>query len=199
MTFNLSIHDIKPALSHITPIISDSTSTVSVSSHPDYRSYNPHSMHDTTATIYITLFKLHLKSHPLFMISQHAMSSHPLYSCHHTQYIWHHIHCSCIITHSVLIIPHLLYLWHQTHYMFNIVWMLYDITPTVYDITRLYSWHHMHSISDHIHSTCDITATVYMTRYLLCLWQHTQYILHLTWWMNDNTTTVSDSTPTVSV
>ena len=45
---------------------------------------------------------------------------------------------------------------------------------------------------DHVHSTCDITATVYMTRHLLCLWHHSQYIWHLTWCMNDNTTTVFD-------
>ena len=32
-------------------VISDSTSTVSLSSNPDYRSYNPHFMYDNTATI----------------------------------------------------------------------------------------------------------------------------------------------------
>ena len=95
-------------------------------------SYNPHCMYDITATICMTSYELHMTSHPLFMISHHAMSSQPLYSCHHTQYIWHHIHCSCIITHSVLIIGHLLYVWHQTHYMYDIVWKLYDITPRVF-------------------------------------------------------------------
>ena len=172
----MSLHDIKATLSHITPIISDSTSTVSVSSHPDYRSYNPHSMHDTTATIYITLFKLHLKSHPLFMISQHAMSSHPLYSCHHTQYIWHHIHCSCIITHSILIIPHLCYVWHQTHYMCDILWMLYGITPTHYDITRLYSWHH--------------TSILFMTSHPLYMKSHRLYLWHYRHCIYDKTTTM---------
>ena len=104
-----SIHDIKSIISHIIPIISDSTSTVSLSSHPDYPSYNPHCMYDNTATICMISYELHMTSHPLFMISQHAMTSHPLYSCHHTQYICHRIHWGCIITYCVLIIPHLLY------------------------------------------------------------------------------------------
>ena len=47
--------------------------------------------------------------------------------------------------------------------------------------------------------TCNITATLSMRRQLLCLWHHTQYIWHLTWCMNDKTTTVSDITLTVSV
>ena len=71
--------------------------------HPDYRSYNPHCMYDNTATICMASYKLHMTSHPLFMISCHAMTSHPLYSCHHTQDTtgihcpWqdsHGIHCS---------------------------------------------------------------------------------------------------------
>ena len=60
----------------------------------------------------------------------------------------------------------------------------------------------------------DITATLFMTshtlylwphspvtikRLLLCFWHYTQCIWHLTWWMNDNTTTVSDMIPNVSV
>ena len=79
MTSNHCIHDIKATLYHITPIISDSTSTVSVSSHPDYWSYNLHCMY-ITAAICMTSHKLHMTSHPLFMISHHSMTSHPLYS-----------------------------------------------------------------------------------------------------------------------
>ena len=162
MTSNHSIQDIKATLSHITPIISDSTSTVSVSSHPDCQSYNPHCMY-IIATVCMTSHELHMTSHPLFMTSHHSMTSHPLYSCHHTIYIWHHIHCSCIITHSVLIIPHLLYVWHQTHSMYDIIWILYDITPTHYDITRLYSWHHIHSIDDSTPTVYEITYTLLVT------------------------------------
>ena len=104
-----SIHDIKAIISHITWIISDSTSTVSLSSHPDYRSYNPHFMYDNTLTVCMTSYELHMTSHPHFMISHHAMTSHTLYSCHHIQHTCHRIHCGWNITYSVLIIPYLLY------------------------------------------------------------------------------------------
>ena len=64
MTSQHSTHDIKAIISHLTPIISDSASTVSLSSHPDYRSYNP----------------------IVCMITQ------PQYVWQHMNYIWHHIH-----------------------------------------------------------------------------------------------------------
>ena len=163
MTSNHSIQDMKDTLSHITLIISDSSSTVSVSSHPYYRSYNPHCMY-ITATIGMTWHQLHMSSHPLFMISHHSMTSQPLYSCHHTQYIWHHIHCSCIITHSVLIIGHLLYVWHQTHSMYDMVWKLYDITPRVFMTSQ-----------GCVH---DITSTLFMTSHTLYRRFHTLYLWH---------------------
>ena len=117
MTSQHSIHDIKVIISHLTPILSESTSPVSLSSHPDYRSYNRHCMHDNPATICLTWYELHMTSHPLFMISNHTMTSHPLHSCHHTHGTYHCIHSSWTITYNVLIIPHLLYVWHETHYM----------------------------------------------------------------------------------
>ena len=124
MTLQHSTHDMKAIISHLTPIISDSTSTVSLSSLPEYRSYNPYFMYDNTATICMISYKLHMTSHPLYMISLHAMTSHPLYIGHHTQDTCLHIHCSWTITYSVLIIPHLLYVWHKTHSMYDITGIL---------------------------------------------------------------------------
>ena len=109
MTSQHSTHDIKAIISHLTSIISDSTSTVSLSSHPDHRSYVPHFMYDNKAKICMISYELHMTSHPFFMISHHAVTSHPLYSCHHTQDTCHRIYCSWTITYSVLIIPHLLF------------------------------------------------------------------------------------------
>ena len=133
MTSQHSTHDIKAIISHLTPIISDSTSTVSLSSHPDYRTYNPHCMYDNTAKIFTKSYELNMTSHPLFLISHHAMTSHPLYSCHHTQDTCHHIHCSWTINYSVPIIPQLLYVWNETHYMYELTGILYDTTLTLYD------------------------------------------------------------------
>ena len=70
MTSQHSTHEIKAIVSHLKTIISDSTSTVSLSSFPDYRSYNPHCM-----TQYVW----------------HNMTQ-PQYVWHHMNYIWHHIH-----------------------------------------------------------------------------------------------------------
>ena len=206
MTSQCSTHDIKAIISHLIPIISDSTSTVSLSSLPDYRSCNPHCMYDNTTTIWMTSYEPHMTSHPLFMISLHGMTSHPLYLCHHTHDTCYFIHCSWTITYSVLIIPHILYVCHETHYMWhqrNSMWhhthSLWH-NNTVFMMThRLYPWQHTHSIWHHIHYTCDITATVCMKIHLLCLGHHTPYIWHLTWCMNDNKTTLSDNTLTVSV
>ena len=147
MTSQHSTHNIKSIISHLTPILSESTSTVSLSLHPNYRSYNPHCMYNT-ATICMTSCKLHMTSHPLFMILHHAMTSHPLYSCHHTQDTCHRICCSWTNSYSVLTIPPLLYVWHETHYKYDITGILYDITLTLYDITIQYSWCHNHSIHD---------------------------------------------------
>ena len=103
MTSQHSTHDIKAIMFHLTPIISESTSTVSLSSHPDYRSYNTHCMYDNTATICMTSYELHMTSHPLFRTSHHIMygikstvsdvmstvsvSSQPLYGWYHIRYI----------------------------------------------------------------------------------------------------------------
>ena len=84
---------------HVKLIISDSTSTVSLSSHPDYRSYNSHCMYDNTSTISMTSYEYiwqHIHSLRYHTTLWH---SHTLYSCHHTQDTWSHcIHCSSAIT-----------------------------------------------------------------------------------------------------
>ena len=147
-------------ISHIKLIISDSTSTVSLSSHPDYQSYNPHCIYDNTGTICMTSYEYIW--HHIHCLRYHTTlwHSHTLYSCHHTQDTCHRIHCSWAITYSVLIIAHLQYVWYQTHYMYDIIWIPCDITTTLYDITRLNPWHH-------IHTTHDITPTVYDMKYTL--------------------------------
>ena len=173
MTSNHSTQDIKDTLSHITPIISDSSSTVSVSSHPDYWSYNAHCMY-ITATIGMTSHELYMTSHPFFMISHHSLTSQPLYSCHHTQYIWHHIHCGCLITHSVFIIAHLFYVWHQTHSMTS-----YEFYMTSHPLTMI--------SQDYIH---DITSTLFMTSHPLYMRSYTLYLWHHSQCIYDKTPTM---------
>ena len=163
MTSQHSTHDIKVIISHLTLIISDSASHVSLSSHPDYRSYNPHCMYDNRATICMTSYELHMTSQPLSMISHHAMTSNPLHSCYHTQDTYNRTHCSWSITYTVLIIPHLPYVWHESHYMYDIRGNLYDLILILYDITILYSWRHIHSIHDSTPSIYVITYSIIRT------------------------------------
>ena len=152
-------------ISHIKLIISDSTSTVSLSSHPDYWSNNPQCMYDITGTISMTACEYIW--HHIHSLRYHTTlwHWHTLYSCHHTQDTCHCIQWGWAITYSVLIIAHLLYVWYQTHYMYDIIWIPCFITTTLYDITRLYSWHHIHIIP-------DITPTVYDMTYTLLVTSH---------------------------
>ena len=83
--------------------------------------------------------------------------------------------------------------------MYDIIWILCDITTTFTDIKRLYSWHHIHNIPEYrtdsirhnIYYTCDITNTelwqdtcnvfdmiVYMRSHPLNEWQHKDCIWH---------------------
>ena len=141
-------------ISHIKLIISDSTSTVSLSSHPDCRSYNAHCMYDNTCIICMTSYEYIW--HDIHSLRYHTTlwHSHTLYSCHHTQPTSHRFHWSWAIIYNVLTIEHPQYVWYHPHYMYDIIWIPCDITSTLYDITRLHSWYHTHT-------TPDITPTVY--------------------------------------
>ena len=150
--------------------------------------------------------RIHMTSCTLSKISHHAVTfTHTVLMSSH-QHTFHRIHCGWAITYSVLIIAHLQHVWYETHYMYDIIWILCDITTNLYDIARLYSWYQFHTIHDitptvydMIYTTCDITASLTMTRHLLYFWHYTQGIWHLTCWMNDNTTTVSDMILNVSL
>ena len=173
MTSQHSTHDIKATISHLTSIICESTSTVSLSSHTDHRLYNPHCMYDHTATLCMISYELHMTSHPLFMISHHAMKSHPLYSCHHIVYWFYH---SIKPNHSIYDLtsssgmtshPRIRYF---THCIFVITTSPLISHPLLNDITAtfcvtsyaLYITSHPILMSSQ-YCTHDITASIYET------------------------------------
>ena len=90
----------------------------------------------------------------------------PQFLGRHTHYIWHRIHCICVITSTVLMIPHQLYIWVLLRY-----------------IRR----HHIHCIRRHIHYIFNITATVSvsatptlsMLSHPLYVWHHTHYMYNI--------------------
>ena len=135
-------------ISHIKLNISANTSTVLLSSHTDFRSYNPHCMYDNTGTIYMT--SCEYIWHRINSLWYHITlwHSHTLYSRHHAQDTCHRIHCIWAITYSLLIIACLKYVWYQTttvcmswhalclwHPMYY-----YDVTILCVWLPKLYTW-----------------------------------------------------------
>ena len=132
-------------------------STVSVLSHWDYQSYNPHFMYDIY--LYHTSYDIKTTiSHIWPTISDIAftvsVSSHPLYWWHHTKYIRHQL-CMYDIICTIKDITSTLYciipqcLWHQSHWMMT----SHPLYMTSYP---LYLCHHTHIIN-------NITPSVYVT------------------------------------
>ena len=80
---------------------------------------------------------------------------------------------------------HPLYVWHHTRCMCSILYALWGITSTFYDITPHYLWQHIHCIPDitpttlhplylghHNHSSYDLWPT-------LCMISHPLYVCYL--------------------
>ena len=115
-----------------------------------------------------------MTSHTLYKTSN--TWQHKRYICHLTHYIWHSIHCICVIKPSVSVIPHPLCGWHHTHSMYDIIFSMHGITwTTLYDITPLYVYH-IHYKYDIISNIYDITHTVFMTIEHLHLKSHPLYL-----------------------
>ena len=105
----------------ITPTMSDIASIVSVSSQPLYWWSQTNCMYDIIPTLYMTSYVLYRTSHLLFLNSHHCIYAiistafltsqtmyttshtwqHNRYICHLNQYIWHYIHCICVMKLSV--------------------------------------------------------------------------------------------------
>ena len=102
MTSQHSTHDIKAIISHLTPIISDRTYTVSLLSQADY--------HTTPIVCMIT--------------QPQYVWHHKNYICHHIHSLWHHTHWMHVITPRIPFIsstvagPLLIVYWlYHTYYM----------------------------------------------------------------------------------
>ena len=143
------------------------------------------------------------------------------------QYIWHHMniyditytlyditprydihtHCIHVITPRIPLIASTVAELLLTVYWLYHICNMCDIKPTIcmtsyeFYVTSqplfMTSQDCIHDITSTLYF--DITAIVTMTRHLLCFWHYNQCIWHLTCWMNENTTTVSDMIPNVSV
>ena len=107
--------------------------------------------------------KLPAVFHPLFMISHHTMtftntlfmwsypgylSLHPLQLSYYLQFIDYSMSAICVIS---------------NHYIYDIIWILCDITTILSDIKRRYSWHHIHTIPYYRPTVYDMPYTTLVT------------------------------------
>ena len=127
--------------------ISDNTSTASVYSHPDYRSYNPNCVYDNTGKICMTSLNTYDITSTLYDIT-------PRYDFH--------IHCIHVITPRTPVIASTVAELLLTVYGLENVCNMYDIKP-------LYIWHHMNSMWYHNHFYWH-QRTVFMTSYPQYSW-----------------------------
>ena len=156
----------------ITPTISSTAFTVSVSSQPLYVWSLNICIYHITPSLYMTSYAPYIR-HIHSLSSQHCsnhiistafMTSNTLYTpshtwqhrsyiCHLTLYIWHYFHCICVIKPRVSIVFYPLCVCHYTLYVCHHI---------------LYAWHHMNTLWYHNH--------IGMTSNSGYLWHHIQYI-----------------------
>ena len=110
---------------------------------------------------------------------------HKSYICHLTLYIWHYIHCFCVIKTSVSIVLHPLIVWHYTPYVWYHIQYAWHHMNTLWHHTRIgmtshavYLWHHIHYIW--YQTFCFMKTNSYNWHLTHCIWHHSQYICVVT-------------------
>ena len=177
-------------ISAIWPTISNTSSTVSVSSNPGYQLLHTHSLYDITHTICVTSYSVCMLSHQLFMTLYPSMysitprifmTSYPI--CMLSPYCFQDNTMTIPdnsptifdITATVSVSSHSgtnicidvsLYPWHHmcvshhTWHTYDNIHNLHHITFTLYDINDHVLWHHKHCIHDIRSPLYDITSTL---------------------------------------
>ena len=143
---------------------------------------------------------IHMTSHPLYMISHYDvtftytvfMSSHPVYLLLHPLSLSYYLQFIDESTSAIFVI--------SNHYMYDIIWILSDITTTIIDIKdsihvitstiflntdplytsrhTLHLWHHSHCNYDKTPAMLLTWYSVYMRSHPLNEWQHNDGFWH---------------------
>ena len=145
---------------------------------------------DVTHSMFLT-YPPYMASHTVLWQHKHCVTSQPLCLTSLPLDLCHHTKCMYDITDTICMTSYEFYVTSQQLFMTSQD-CIHDITSTLFMTSpplnmtshTLYLWPQ---------------ATVTMTRHILYFWCYSQCIWHLTWWMNDNTATVSDMIPNVSV
>ena len=196
-------HENTTSISDISPTIFDITVSVSVSSHPlypwhhnKYRSHHISHMYDIipilneiTFTIYGIKAQylwhhnccIHDIRYPLYNITSTVydistpipMTWHPLYLCHHTQFVF-------FIKPSIHMTSQPLYIWHHMHYIWHHIHSLGHHTTLFLTSHPLYLTSCPLYLSYHTHPIDDITATICMISHPVYVWHHIH--ISMTWY-----------------
>ena len=128
-----------------------------------------------------------MASHTLYM-TIHTWQN-KRYICHLTHYIWHYIHCNCVmkprvsITFYPLSVCHYtLYVWHHIHYAWHHMNTLWNHTRLGMTSYPVYLWHCIQYIRSHLYCFMKrkqlyrASHTLYLTSQPLHLCGHTHSI-----------------------
>ena len=178
------------------PTISNTTSTVSVSSNPGYHLYHTHSLYDITHTIRVTSYSVCMLSQQLIMTLYPSMynitpsifmTSYPL--CTLSPYCFHD-NTTTIPDMSptifdtaatVSVSPHK---WHRHLYQCSAVSM--TSKQVCKSSHWAHVWHHTQSTSHHIHTlwhqwSCSMTSqTLHSWHQISSIWHHIHFLVHHT-------------------
>ena len=197
-------------ISAIWPTISNTTSTLSVSSNPGYQLYHTHSLYDITHTVHVTSYSVCLLSQQLFMtlytsmyniIPSIFMTSYPI--CMLSPYCFHDNTTTIPdmsptifdITATVSVSSHR---WH-TH-LYRCIAL--SMTSQVCQSSHLaHVWHHTQSTSHHIYTlwdqwSCFMTSqTLHSWHQISSIWHHIHGLWHVITYTWDITATISVTSP----
>ena len=146
------------------------------------------------------------------------MTSHALYSWHHTHYIWHVIYCVWYHIHYMCDIAQWLYLWHHNLYVYDksslygithsvmTTQPLCNLTATMSDITPIvpvsshpmYPFYQTQCMNDITTTICITSYALHRTSHPLCMTTH-PFLYDIKSSISDITSTISDLMSTVSV
>ena len=156
-------HGSTNVISAIWPTISNTTSTVSVSSNPAYQLYHTHSLYDIIHTLRVTSYSVCMLSQQLFVTLYPSMykftpsifmTSYPIGML--SPYCFHEAQRLYLTTHPPYLISQPLYMCHHT-----------DGTHICVDVS-LYQWRHPKSVS--------ITLGTHRASYIIYIISHSHFM-----------------------
>ena len=182
------IDDITCTIYDMSSTVYDSTFTICVTLHNACISDITHSR--------FMAYPRYIASHTVLWQHNHCVTSqplclksHPLYLCHHTQWINFIKPSVCMTSQPLCVWHHMHYLWHHIHSLGHHTTLCMTSDPLYLTSLPLYLCHHTHPIN-------DITATVCMTSHPVYPWHHIYYIYDIISTKYDITTLyVYDATP----